>query len=161
MDEPLVKLKPGSAEAAGNAGDWAQISTDEELGLAYLGIELPTGDQMNLLGTGAAGFQPFAIVSGAYQKFSPHANVSYQWNGTSILAGNPATGESGNFPDQVGYAAGADVSVTGRMTVGFDLLEGGHGMTTPIGFVLRFRLVLDNAGPAAVLFCVAFGESFS
>jgi len=39
-------LKPGSAEAAGNAGDWAQIAADEELGLAYLGIELPTGDQM-------------------------------------------------------------------------------------------------------------------
>jgi quinoprotein glucose dehydrogenase len=41
-------LKPGSAEDAGNAGDWAQISADEELGLAYLGIELPTGDQMGI-----------------------------------------------------------------------------------------------------------------
>jgi hypothetical protein len=99
------------------------IEKTPSAGLAVgLDIRLPTGDQMNLLGTGAAGFQPFAIVSGAYQKFSPHANVSYQWNGTSILAGNPATGESGNFPDQVGYAAGADVSVTGRVTVGFDLL---------------------------------------
>jgi len=28
----------------GNAGVWAQISVDEELGLAYLPIELPTGD---------------------------------------------------------------------------------------------------------------------
>jgi quinoprotein glucose dehydrogenase len=28
----------------GNAGDWAQISIDEELNLAYLGVELPTGD---------------------------------------------------------------------------------------------------------------------
>ena len=41
-------LSPGSAEAAGNAGDWAQISADEELGLAYLGVELPTGDQMGI-----------------------------------------------------------------------------------------------------------------
>ena len=39
-------LRPGSAEEAGNAGDWAQISADEELGLAYLGVEMPTGDQM-------------------------------------------------------------------------------------------------------------------
>ena len=39
-------LKPGSAEDAGNGGDWAQISADEELGLAYLGVEMPTGDQM-------------------------------------------------------------------------------------------------------------------
>ncbi|HWA23244.1 MAG TPA: PQQ-binding-like beta-propeller repeat protein [Caulobacterales bacterium] len=28
----------------GNAGDWAQISIDEELNTAYLGVELPTGD---------------------------------------------------------------------------------------------------------------------
>jgi len=41
-------IKPGQAEEAGNAGDWAQISADEELGLAYLGIEMPTGDQMGM-----------------------------------------------------------------------------------------------------------------
>jgi quinoprotein glucose dehydrogenase len=45
-------LKPGQAEDAGNAGDWAQISADEELGLAYLGIELPTGDQMGIYRAG-------------------------------------------------------------------------------------------------------------
>jgi len=45
-------LHPGNAEAAGNTGDWAQISADEELGLAYLGIELPTGDQMGIYRAG-------------------------------------------------------------------------------------------------------------
>jgi quinoprotein glucose dehydrogenase len=34
----------GSAEYTGNAGVWAQFSVDEELGLAYLPVELPTGD---------------------------------------------------------------------------------------------------------------------
>lgn len=34
----------GSAETTGNTGVWAQISVDEELGLAYLPVELPTGD---------------------------------------------------------------------------------------------------------------------
>ena len=34
----------GQAEKTGNAGDWAQISADEDLGLVYLGVELPTGD---------------------------------------------------------------------------------------------------------------------
>ncbi len=33
-----------SAEYTGNAGVWAQISVDEELGMAYLPVELPTGD---------------------------------------------------------------------------------------------------------------------
>jgi quinoprotein glucose dehydrogenase len=35
----------GSAETTGNAGVWAQISVDEELGMAYLPVELPTGDE--------------------------------------------------------------------------------------------------------------------
>jgi quinoprotein glucose dehydrogenase len=34
----------GSAEYTGNTGVWAQISVDETLGLAYLPVELPTGD---------------------------------------------------------------------------------------------------------------------
>ena len=53
---------------------------------------------------------------------SPHANVSYQWNGSSILAGNPATGDSADFPDQLAYAAGADVAVNSRLTLALDLL---------------------------------------
>jgi quinoprotein glucose dehydrogenase len=34
----------GSAEYTGNTGVWTQISVDEDLGLAYLPVELPTGD---------------------------------------------------------------------------------------------------------------------
>lgn len=34
----------GSAEYTGNAGNWAQNSADPELGLVYVGVELPTGD---------------------------------------------------------------------------------------------------------------------
>jgi quinoprotein glucose dehydrogenase len=34
----------GDAEQAGNTGCWGQISADLELGLAYLPIEMPTGD---------------------------------------------------------------------------------------------------------------------
>jgi quinoprotein glucose dehydrogenase len=41
----------GSAEHTGNTGMWTQLSVDEELGLAYLPIESPTGDYY-------AGFRP-------------------------------------------------------------------------------------------------------
>jgi quinoprotein glucose dehydrogenase len=37
-------IHPGDAEQVGNTGCWGQISADLELGLAYLPIELPTGD---------------------------------------------------------------------------------------------------------------------
>ena len=55
-------LKPGSAEAAGNTGAWAQISADEELGLAYLGIELPTGDQMGFYHPGNSLFSESIVA---------------------------------------------------------------------------------------------------
>lgn len=35
---------PESAATSGNTGAWAQMSVDEELGLVYVGVELPTGD---------------------------------------------------------------------------------------------------------------------
>jgi hypothetical protein len=87
-----------------------------------LDVRIPTGNEMDLLGSGAAGLQPFAIWSGTFQRVSPHVNASYKWNGSSVLAGNPARGETADFPDQIGYAAGADVSVNPRVTFAFDLL---------------------------------------
>ena len=85
-------------------------------------VRLPTGDEMNLLGSGATGIQPFALWSGTYGKLSPHINVGYRWNGSSVLAGNPATGESAHLPDQVNYAMGSEVSVNDRLTLAFDML---------------------------------------
>jgi quinoprotein glucose dehydrogenase len=43
--EPGIETWEGtSAATSGNAGVWAQMSVDEELGLVYLPVELPTGD---------------------------------------------------------------------------------------------------------------------
>jgi len=89
---------------------------------AGLDFHLPTGDEMNLLGTGASGIQPFLIVSATYPRLSPHLNVSYQWNGSSVLAGDPASGKSADFPDQFGYAVGADVTAGSRVTLAFDII---------------------------------------
>jgi len=83
---------------------------------------MPTGDAMDLLGTGAAGVQPFAIWSATFDRVSPHINAGYQWNGASLLAGNPATGVAADFPDQASYVAGADVAVNSRLTMAFDVL---------------------------------------
>lgn len=85
-------------------------------------IRLPTGDELNLLGTGTAALQPFLIWSSTFGSVSPHVNTSYKWNGSSVLAGNPSTGERSHFPDNASYAVGADISVNPRLTVAFDLI---------------------------------------
>jgi quinoprotein glucose dehydrogenase len=46
----------GDADEAGNAGVWAEMSADEGLGLVYVPVELPTGDEMGMFRRGNALF---------------------------------------------------------------------------------------------------------
>jgi hypothetical protein len=110
LGDIIVRLKAsaGSSKAGGTA-----FGVD---------LRMPTGDAMNLLGTGTTGVEPFVIFSTTFQRVSPHVNASYQWNGSSVLAGNPATGESADFPDQAAYALGADISANDHLTLAFDVL---------------------------------------
>jgi hypothetical protein len=87
-----------------------------------LDVRVPTGDEENLLGVGAPGIRPFFVVSKSSKAFSPHLNVGYLWNGSSVLAGNPATGEAADLPDQVTYVVGADFGVSQRFTFVLDVL---------------------------------------
>ena len=89
---------------------------------AGVDARLPTGDEQNLLGAGAAGLRPFAAFSAAFGAFAPHANVGYQWNGKSVLAGDVYANVKGDLPDQFIYALGSDLSVNPHFSVVFDLL---------------------------------------
>ena len=108
-----------------------------------LDARLPTGDELNLLGSGAYGVRPFAVVSGSWGVLSPHANVSYQWNGKSVLAGDVRTGTKADMPDQFQFAAGTDVTVTPRLNLVFDVF-GERLVNTPRLSVFPF----DATGPA-------------
>ena len=85
-------------------------------------LRLPTGDERNLLGSGALGFRPFAAFSTTLGAASPHVNVSYQWNGESLLAGDVREETKADMPDQFQYAVGSDVSVNSHLSLVFDLL---------------------------------------
>jgi len=83
-------------------------------------VRAPTGDEKNLLGSGAVGVKPFMALSMVVKHVSPHINASYQWNGRSELAGDIKTGVKADLPDQVQYAAGADIGVNRKMTLALD-----------------------------------------
>jgi hypothetical protein len=87
-----------------------------------LDLRLPIGDERELLGTGAPGVQPFAAWSGTFGTFSPHINVGYQWNGSSILGGDLDSGVAEDLPDVGTYAVGAVVAVHPRVTAAVDLI---------------------------------------
>jgi hypothetical protein len=85
-------------------------------------LRLPTGDERNLLGTGAPGLSPFLAWSGNFGALSPHLNAGYQWNGDSVLGGEPGRGEASDLPDLAMYSAGAVIEVHPRVTAAVDLL---------------------------------------
>lgn len=95
----------------------------ERLNLALLtDLRLPTGDEMNLLGSGAIGWKPFVALSVRTGPVTPHLNAGYQWNGESILAGNAITGTKANLPGYAFFSAGTDIGVTRWLTVAADYL---------------------------------------
>jgi hypothetical protein len=85
-------------------------------------VRFPTGDEENLLGSGAWGVKPALVLSWGLGRFSPHLNVAYQWNGKSTLAGDITTGGKADLPNQFLYAGGADIGVGKHVTFVLDVL---------------------------------------
>jgi hypothetical protein len=90
-------------------------------GLA-LGVDVrtPTGNELNFLGAGAIGVRPFAAF-GYRARVSPHADIAYRYNGSSILASS-TQGGTAPLPKLLDYSAGADFSIVRRLSVTGDFL---------------------------------------
>jgi hypothetical protein len=84
-------------------------------------VRVPTGDQLNFTGSGAAGVRPFVVWS-YKSRISPHALVGYEVNGSSVIAGDISTGTKDRLPSQLTYSGGADVWLTKWFTAAFDLV---------------------------------------
>jgi hypothetical protein len=100
-------------------------------------VRVPTGDEQNFLGTGAAGVRPFVAVSWR-DRIAPHADFGFQWNGNSEIASIQGPGVTGKLPNNIFYVAGADARVVKRFTVSADYL--GERVFT----ALREGLVTDT-----------------
>ena len=129
-NDVTTQLFPQSASATGIGDLTVRLKGNfyrwENGGLAAAtDIRLPTGEELDFLGSGSFGFRPFVIVSHNFKRVSGHANLGYQVNGDSVLGGNPVTGVKGDLPDAFTYAVGTDVGVTDDVTLAFDFL-GAH-----------------------------------
>jgi hypothetical protein len=102
-----------------------EVYHGEHFGFAAgVDVRLPTGDEQNFLGSGAVGVRPFGVVS--YDaRISPHAEIGYEVNGKSILAGDfvgpTATNSKGGLPNRFVYIVGVDASIVKRLTGSFDI----------------------------------------
>lgn len=123
----------GTADGIGDAtfNVKTMISSGERSSFAAeMNVRAPTGDDLNFLGSGAWGFNPYLIYS-YLAKFSPHAKIGYQWN-TKTELNNPkgTTGGNQSLPGGLVYDIGADYAMMKRMTVAGDLL-GSQFLNTP------------------------------
>jgi len=123
----------GTADGIGDAtfNVKTMISAGERSSFAAeMNVRTPTGDDLNFLGSGAWGFNPYLIYS-YLAKFSPHAKIGYQWN-TKTELNNPKGTSGGNqsLPGGVVYDIGGDYAMMKRMTVAADLL-GSQFLNTP------------------------------
>lgn len=84
-------------------------------------VRVPTGQQLDFLGAGAAGVKPFVVWS-YRSRISPHALTGYEVNGSSVIGGSLTTGTKDRLPSQLTYAAGADVWLTKWITAAFDIV---------------------------------------
>jgi hypothetical protein len=85
-------------------------------------LRIPSGDEFDLLGSGAWGVKPFVVLSFVYKRLAPHVNIAYQWNGESVLAGEASQGVADDLPDRLLLAAGFDAGINERVTVAVDFL---------------------------------------
>jgi hypothetical protein len=120
----------GSASGPGDlvVNAKATVVKGERLRLAA-GTEFrfATGDEFNLLGSGAWGIKPYVVLS-RRGRFQPHANIGYQWNSFSALY--LKDGANQRLPDSLDYSGGADIGVNKRLTIVADLM-GQHFFNAP------------------------------
>jgi hypothetical protein len=101
----------------------ANLYHDEKVSFALVtDLRLPTGDAANFLGSGALGVKPMAVLSFREGFLTPHVNVGYQWNGSSILAGNPYLGTKSTLPGSAVFSGGSDLPVSRYVTFSADYL---------------------------------------
>ena len=117
-------VRGGSAVGIGDLvlrGKFQALKT-EKVGLGVgLDVHVPTGNELNFLGSGTWGFRPFVAFSYS-NRVSPHASFGTQFNGDSILAGSVSTDTKAHLPNVITYTAGVDVGITRRFSISADYL---------------------------------------
>jgi hypothetical protein len=124
-----VRSGPPGTDATGVGditlrGKYEVIHGEKFAGSIGLGVRFPSGDAKNFLGTGAYGVTPFGALTYT-SRLSPHVRFGYEWNGHSVLSGDPTgiTGSStASLPPAWLYSGGVDFRVNKHLTLAADLI---------------------------------------
>ena len=85
-------------------------------------VWFPSGNERDLLGTGATRVKGSLIGSLRLDRFSPHVNAGYTWASTPPNDQLDQSGSPPRIPDEISYTAGFDLALGPRVTFAADLL---------------------------------------
>jgi hypothetical protein len=117
---------------------WNFLRRDAFAMAAAADVRLPTGNEDDLLGSGATQAKLFLVLGGSPGRFSPRASAGY----TFSSGGSDLTGD---LPDEVSYTAGLDLVPFPRLTLSADflgrtLLDTSYLVETQQTYSYRLRL---------------------
>jgi hypothetical protein len=121
-DELTPDERSGSAQGVGDVVARTKFNFLKRHGgglAAAVDFRLPTGDETNLLGVGSAQAKVYLVASTTRDKLSPHVNIGYTISGSSAAASSVETVTS---PDEFNYTGGADIELSLRSTLAFDIV---------------------------------------
>ncbi len=107
----------GQASGVGDIvlrGKYSLVRSDRLSLAAAADVRVPTGEDRDLLGTGAYQGKAGLVSSLRLGAFSPHVNLSY-------AASSKPSGRD-RAPDEIGYTLGFDLAAGPRLTIAVDLL---------------------------------------
>jgi hypothetical protein len=123
-DEPLVRSTAGTESGIGDVVIRAKYNMlrGDTWGIAEsIDVRLPTGDELNLLGIAGPQFKLTFIAASAVGGLSPHVNLAYTISGASEAGADPKAFVIAP-PEEINYAAGADLALGLRTTVAADVV---------------------------------------
>jgi hypothetical protein len=129
LETPPAHVFPGGGDrasfgASGSASGIGDVLVRAKWNLARLPgrglataleVRLPTGDEQELLGTGATQTRLSVIGSASFGRFAPHVNAGY-----ATYSGDGPQGVE--LPDEASFALGFDWAAHPRVTIAADLL---------------------------------------
>jgi len=122
-----------------------QVFKGEKAGVAVGGdLRIPTGDELNFLGSGTWGIRPFGTFTYS-GRFSPRASLGYQVNGNSVLGGDISSYTAERLPDVLTYSAGADYGISTRLSLSADFLGQTLRNAKKIATTANTTLMADNS----------------
>jgi hypothetical protein len=121
-------------------GKWEFLRKGQNAVAGGVEVRLPTGSPLNFQGSGAVGIRPF--VTWAYDgRISPHFNIGYQYNGSSVNDVHDTLTQNNNFKN--GDYFGSEVYFNYSNTVPSSKLPNIYTTSFGADFAVNSRLNID------------------